>query len=447
MSDDLGARADDYERRLAGAGSTEGIIGGLVKGAERQRRFIHYIAVGVCVDILFSLAFGLLYWRSIDNAHHIQNNQRKTSQIVYEQQITRYKGCLAGVKFIHDQNSAWERLAKIDEDNPAQNQLGRDLQRQRIAVYKSLIYSPVPTVAGCGPEPSPAVFAGGSLAKNASLKGAVLAVGSKEFTEQRILCKITILALRSADATVEDRCGLPGSDASRAALTSGQIDMYWEYTGTAWITHLRNADPIPDSRLQYEAVKKADATNKIVWLDPAPFNDTYAIAVKTATAKQLGVTSLSDLAALAHKDPSKVTLCVNSEFAARNDGLAGVEEKYGFTVPRSNIFQTSLGAVPPAIAKGTSCAFGDVASTDGQLKALSLLTLQDDKKFFPFYNPAVNIRASALSAHPDVTKILNPVAAALDDRTIIDLNSQVDLGGKDPGQVAQAWLKSKRFVG
>jgi osmoprotectant transport system substrate-binding protein len=287
---------------------------------------------------------------------------------------------------------------------------------------------------------------GGSLAKNASLDGATLTVGGKEFTEQLILCKITSLALRSAGATVKDKCGLAGSDTTRAALTSGQIDMYWEYTGTAWISYLKKTAPIPGDKQQYEAVKQADAANQIVWLDPAPFNDTYAVAVKTTTAKELGVSSFSDLAALAQKDPSKVTMCVNSEFAARDDGLPGLEKKYGFTVPKGNVSQIAEGTILNTVAKGDPCIFGDGTSTDGRLKSLSLSTLEDDKGFFPVYNPAVNVRSSVLTDNPNIAKVLNPVAAALDNSTIIDLNSKVDIDGQDPGQVAQDWLTSKSFI-
>src|SRR5262249_24587035 len=127
---------------------------------------------------------------------------------------------------------------------------------------------------------------GSSLAKIATLKGATFTVGSKEFTEQLVLCRITILALRSVGATVNEKCGLQGSDLPRAALTSGGIDMYWEYTGTAWLHHFNHPDPINDPARQYEAVAQEDlAKNKIRWGVPAPANDTYAIAVKRNTAK------------------------------------------------------------------------------------------------------------------------------------------------------------------
>ena len=124
----------------------------------------------------------------------------------------------------------------------------------------------------------------GSLAKGNSLKGATVTVGGKEFTEQLVLCQITALALRSAGATVKEKCGLQGSNTTRAALTSGSIDMYWEYTGTAWINYLKNTKPLNNPTEQYQAVAQQDlGKNHVKWLAAAPANNTYAIAVKTTT--------------------------------------------------------------------------------------------------------------------------------------------------------------------
>src|SRR5262249_40317830 len=180
---------------------------------------------------------------------------------------------------------------------------------------------------------------GGSLAQGVSLTGATFTVGSKEFTEQLILCHITSLALQSVGATVYEKCGLQGSDFARAALTSGSIDMYWEYTGTAWINHFEHTDPIKGSAKQYEAVAQEDLTkNNIRWGAPAPANDTYAIVVKTSTAQQWRVATISDYAKLVRSNPAQASLCVASEFNGRNDGLRGLQKAYGFNVPRDKLF-------------------------------------------------------------------------------------------------------------
>jgi len=288
----------------------------------------------------------------------------------------------------------------------------------------------------------------GSLAKGNSLKGATFTVGSKEFTEQLVLCQITAQALRSADATVKEKCGLNGSNTTRAALTSGSIDMYWEYTGTAWINYLQNTQPIKDPAQQYQQAAQQDlAKNHIKWLAAAPANNTYAIGVKTATAQQLKVASLSDYAKLANSDPKKASMCVASEFAGRSDGWPGVQKAYGFSLPKGNTATLAEGAIYNAIDKGSPCTFGMVTTTDGRIKGLSLTPLTDDKKFFPIYNPALTLQEKTLKDHPQIEKVINPVAAALDDATLQDLNAQVDIKGKEPSEVAQTWLQSKGFIG
>jgi osmoprotectant transport system permease protein len=127
--------------------------------------------------------------------------------------------------------------------------------------------------------------------------GGTLSVGSKEFTEQLILGKMAIIALEDAGFTVEDNTGLGGSTVARSALEEGAIDLYWEYTGTAWITHLGHDNPITDPQECYQAVKEEDAQNGLVWLDYAPLNNTYTIMLRRDMAEELGIETISDLAA------------------------------------------------------------------------------------------------------------------------------------------------------
>jgi osmoprotectant transport system substrate-binding protein len=288
----------------------------------------------------------------------------------------------------------------------------------------------------------------GSLAKLASLKGVKVTVGSKEFTEQLILCEITAQALQSAGATVQRKCGLSGSDTTRKALTSGNIDMYWEYTGTAWISYLKHTKPVAGAEAQYKAVADEDkAKNKIVWLDRAPFNNTYAIAAAGKVAQRTGVTSLSAYAKLAKSKPADASLCVNGEFSSRDDGLPGVQKAYGFKLPASSVKTLEEGAIYNAIGKSDPCNFGMVATTDGRIKGLKLTVLKDDKAFFPVYNPAVNIRKQVLDAHPGIAKVLNPIAKSLDTDLMQSLNTEVDVKGLRPPETATKWLKSKGFIG
>jgi osmoprotectant transport system substrate-binding protein len=295
---------------------------------------------------------------------------------------------------------------------------------------------------------STATAAPGSLAQNASLKGATFTVGSKEFTEQLVLCQITIQALQSAGATVNQHCGLNGSTTARTALTSGSIDMYWEYTGTAWVDYLQHTKPVPGAAAQYQAAAQQDLTqNHIVWLDPAPYNSTYAIVVKTSVAQQLGVRSISDYAKLVAANPSQAAMCAASEFEGRDDGLPGLASIYGFKLPSGNLATLAEGAIYNAVAKSNPCNFGEGDTTDGRIKGLGLTALTDDKQFFPIYNPALTVRQSVANANPNLAKVIDPIAKALDLATIQQLNADVDINGQQAADVARTWLQSKGFIG
>lgn len=161
---------------------------------------------------------------------------------------------------------------------------------------------------------------GGGPAAVGPLTGATVKVASKNFTEQLLLCEITAERLEARGAHVERTCGMSGSNAVRAALTSGSVDMYWEYTGTGWLA-LHQQGTVTDPRAVYERVSALDrAKNDVVWLPPAAANNTYAVAVNSGTAKKLGVSTLSDYARLARTDPGRARFCGASEFFGRDDG-------------------------------------------------------------------------------------------------------------------------------
>jgi len=310
-----------------------------------------------------------------------------------------------------------------------------------VAVALSLL------VAACGEDEE----AGGGAAQQGgdapALEGARLTVGSKEFTEQLILGKLTVALLENAGATVDDQTGLAGSVAARKALESGEIDMYWEYTGTNWLTYLKETEPLPDARAQYDAVVKAETANQIKLLDPAPANNTYAFAVREEAAQQLGVEKISDFATLVQQRPQEATLCVGEEFTARDDGLPGVEKTYGFEFPADGVTKVDEGIIYTEVDKGGRCNFGEVFVTDGRIAANGLKVIQDDKSFFPKYNPALNVRAEVASKYPALAELINPVAAKLDDATMQKLNAQVDVEGLPEEEVAQQWLEENGFLG
>jgi osmoprotectant transport system substrate-binding protein len=298
-------------------------------------------------------------------------------------------------------------------------------------------------LAGCGSSSSPVKQ--GSLGQE--LKGATFTVGSKDFSESIILGEITIDLLRAHGATVNDKTNIKGSTNTRTALTSKNIDMYWEYTGTGWVTYLKHTEPIPDPQRQYDAVAQEDlAKNKIVWGKPAPLNNTYAFAIRKDKAVSLGVTKLSDLATLAKTKPDEATFCIESEFSTRDDGWPGVTKAYGLNVPKSNVKSLDTGVIYSETKKGQTCNFGEVFATDGRIASMGLTVLQDDKHFFPVYNAALTLRRDTSTKYPQVQRYLEPVAAKLTDDVMRGLNAKVDADGLEPETVAGDWLKQQGFI-
>jgi osmoprotectant transport system substrate-binding protein len=297
-------------------------------------------------------------------------------------------------------------------------------------------------VAGCGGA------GGGGSSGDVDLSGAEFTVGSKEFTEQLILGQITLQVLENAGATVNDQIGLAGTVAARKALESGEIDMYWEYTGTGWITHLGHTKPIPDSQKQFEAVAKEDLKeNDIKWLSPpSPANNTYTMAVRSEAYDKLGVKKLSDFKQLVEENPEEATVCVGTEFSTRDDGLPGMEEAYDFEFPKENIVKIDEGLIYQQVDKGEECNFGEVFQTDGRIAGLDLKLVQDDKSFFPIYNPALNVSKEVIEKNPQIAKLFAPISEKLTTDELQKLNAKVDVEGQLEDQVAEEWLSQNGFI-
>jgi osmoprotectant transport system substrate-binding protein len=297
-------------------------------------------------------------------------------------------------------------------------------------------------IAGCGGG------GGGGASGDVDLSGAEFTVGSKEFTEQLILGQITLQVLENAGATVNDQIGLAGTVAARKALESGEIDMYWEYTGTGWITHLGHTDPIPDRQKQFEAVAKEDLKkNDIEWLSPpSPANNTYTMAVRSEAYDKLGVKKLSDFKQLVEENPEEATVCVGTEFSTRDDGLPGMEKAYDFEFPKENIVKIDEGLIYQQTDKGDRCNFGEVFQTDGRISALDLELIEDDKSFFPIYNPALNVRKDVIEEYPQIAELFAPISKKLTTQELQALNAKVDVDGQLEDQVAEEWLSENGFI-
>ncbi|MFF7578392.1 glycine betaine ABC transporter substrate-binding protein [Streptomyces sp. ok210] len=286
----------------------------------------------------------------------------------------------------------------------------------------------------------------GSVGQGRPLQGASLTVTSKNFSENIILGQMIGLVFKAAGAEVLDRTNLPGSISAREAIIKGDADAMYEYTGTAWITYLGHAKPITDPLKQWEAVRDEDRKNGVTWLPQSTLNNTYALAISKKNNAKYHLRTLSDVAALARRKPSAVTICVENEFASRDDGLPGMEKAYGMSIPPGNIKKMDAGIIYTQVSKSNSCLLGEVYTTDGRIKAMDLDVLVDDKHFFPNYNAAPVIHTATFDRYPEIAGLLDPVSRRLTTEVAQELNAKVDVDGQDPHIVAKDWLIQEGFI-
>ncbi|MEU1510756.1 glycine betaine ABC transporter substrate-binding protein [Streptomyces sp. NPDC005811] len=294
--------------------------------------------------------------------------------------------------------------------------------------------------ADTGKGPCSGVKAG-SVAP-AALKGVTVKVGSKEFDEQLLLGQLTVKMMCAAGAKVVDATNSKGASQTRAKLVRGESDVYWEYTGTAWVDFLKQK-PIFDAEKQYEAVKKMDLEkNGVVWGQRAPFNNTFAFAVADDFARKNNLKTDSDMAAYLNKNPSS-KVCLESEFLSRVDGYPGYKKAYGITGGKTT--SLGIGVVYTQTAQG-GCDFGEVFTTDGRIGALGLHALDDDKSFFPIYNAVPQVMKETDKEHPQILEVLKPLAELLTTEVMQELNTRVSAKGEEPADVATDFLKEKGFL-
>ncbi|MGA5558286.1 glycine betaine ABC transporter substrate-binding protein [Streptomyces lavendulocolor] len=304
-------------------------------------------------------------------------------------------------------------------------------------------------LAGCGLKsgsPMADDVLPGSVGRGQPLRGASLTVTSKNFSENLVLGHMIGLIFKAAGAEVLDRTNLPGSLSGREAIVKGDADAIYEYTGTAWITYQGRQEPIADPRAQWEAVRDADLRNGVAWLPPSALDNTYTLAISRRNNAAYRLRTLSDVAELSRRDPSAVTLCVENEFASREDGLPGMRRAYGMDIPAANIRKMDAGIIYTQVAGSGSCLLGEVYTTDGRIAAMGLDTMADDRHFFPNYNAAPALHAATFAKYPVIAELLDPLSARLDTAVARELNARVDVDGEDPHEVAKEWLLEQGFI-
>lgn len=269
-----------------------------------------------------------------------------------------------------------------------------------------------------------------------------IVVGGKNFTEQQIMSEMTTQLLKAKGFTVDKRAGL-GTAPLRQAQEAGQIDLYWEYTGTSLITFNKVADKM-DAAATYAKVKELDAAKGLVWLNPSKANNTYALAMRKKDAEAKGIKTLDDLATKL-KGGQALKLGCNAEFYARPDGLAPLQKTYGFDFGRENVVRMDTGLIYQAL-RDSQVDVGLVFATDGRVPAFDFVILTDPKGYFPTYAMTPVIRKETLDKNPKLAELLNGLSAKLDDATMAKLNASVDVDKKSIEEVAAGFLKAQSLV-
>jgi len=295
------------------------------------------------------------------------------------------------------------------------------------------------------------VAAFGLLAISVVQANGPVRVGSKIDTEGKLLGNIMVLALEANGIKTENKVSLGNTKIVRTALVAGEIDIYPEYTGNgAFMLGAEKSPAWKDLRAGYELAKKMDfEKNKIVWLEPANANNTWAIAVRKdlATANQLR--SMDDVGRYIAKGGT-FKLAASAEFMERTDAMPAFQAAYGFKLRADQALVLAGGdtaATIKAAAEKTSGVNAAMAyGTDGPLAALGLVVMEDPKGVQPVYAPVPLVREEVLKRHPAIATILAPIFKSLDTPTLQMLNARIQLEGQDPRKVASGYLQSKGFL-
>lgn len=289
------------------------------------------------------------------------------------------------------------------------------------------------------------------LAFTVSTAQAQVVVSSKIDTEGGVIGNIILQVLKANDVPVTDKIQLGDTKVVRSAIIAGQIDIYPEYTGNGAFFFNKADDPLwKDAQKGYEEVKKDDyAANKIVWLTPAPANNTWGVALRKDVAEPNHIVTWSDFGKWV-TGGGKVKLAASAEFVSSAAALPAFESTYNFKLNPDQLITLSGGDTAAFIAAAANQTSGANAAvvygTDGGIAPSGLVALEDDKGVQPVYNPAPIIREAVLKQYPQIETLLKPVFAKLNLTTLQTLNGRVQVGGEGASAVAADWLKTEGLV-
>jgi osmoprotectant transport system substrate-binding protein len=280
---------------------------------------------------------------------------------------------------------------------------------------------------------------------------AAVRVGSKIDTEGKLLGNMIVLALEAGGVKTENKTSLGNTKVLRGAITAGEIDIYPEYTGNGAFMFADESNPVwKNSKAGYERVKSLDIEkNKIAWLEPAPANNTWAIAVRKDVAAANKLKTLDDLGKWINGG-GQFKLAASAEFVERADAMPAFQTAYGFKLKPEQILTLAGGDTAVTIRAAAEKTSGVNAAmaygTDGPVAALGLVIMEDTKGVQPIYAPAPVVRAEVLTKNPSIQTILAPVFKTLDGPTLQALNAKIQIEGQDAKKVAGDYLKSKGLL-
>lgn len=289
----------------------------------------------------------------------------------------------------------------------------------------------------------------GSVSQAATLPA--VRVSSKIDTEGALLGNIIQQVLESKGIKTVNKIQLGATSVLRNAIIAGEVDIYPEYTGNGAFFFSEETNPVwKSASTGYERVKKLDfEKNRIVWLTPAPANNTWTIALRKDVATAHHIKSLADLGKWINSGGA-FKLAASAEFEARPDALPAFAAAYGFSLKQDQLLTLAGGDTTVTIkaaAEQTSDVNAAMAyGTDGPVAALGLVTLSDPKGVQPIYAPTPIIRADALARYPGIRQALKPVFASLTGPTLQKLNARIAIEGQDAKAVAHAYLLSQGFI-
>jgi len=300
-------------------------------------------------------------------------------------------------------------------------------------------------------RPLAAVALAAALAGAPVAASADVVVASKIDTEGSVLGNMILLALEANGIATEDRVQLGATPVVRQAIIAGEIDLYPEYTGNAAFFFDKADDAVwKDLDKGYAEAKALDmAENKIVWLTPAPANNTWAIAVRKDLAEAEGLKTMSDFGKWI-SGGGKAVLAASAEFVNSPAALPAFQQAYGFDMAPEQLIVLSGGdtaATIKAAADQTSGANAAmVYGTDGGIAASGLVVMDDDAHVQPIYAPAPIVRAAVLEETPAIAEVLKPIFESLDAPTLQALNARVQVNGEPAKAVAESYLRDKGFL-